>query len=451
MVIIREVFKNVDYYPPQVPSPGWTARTKRLVLLICLLLFGLLMWQLSDALPLVLVAVILAYLLNPMVVFFEQRILSHGPLSKKANRSLAVALTFVVVVSVIIIILLVVVPVLVGQFEEFGGKIPGLLRNLEESVEEWLSQPIIINGEPFKMNGEVFIPLERLREATGNPSDDVFQLENLDLMPTIQGFIGTVTSPAVSVVGGALTALINLIFLVTLMSYLMNDGPRFAEHVIAAAPPDYRNDARRLLQELALVWDAYLRGQLLLCLIIGVLVFIAATLLGVPNALILGLISALFEFIPAIGPALALFPAVLLALSSQSSTLPFLEGTTFALVVAVVRVSLQHFHVMVIVPRVMGRRLNLHPFMIIVALIAGASLGGALGIVLAAPALASARVLGHYIYGKLTDQNPFSEPRPDTMSKTDGGVLVRQLWDTGTQWLQQRLSHGLRPADHNQS
>lgn len=437
-------------YPPQITSPAWTARTKRIVALICMGLIGLLLWRLNDALPIVMVSVILAYLLNPLVVFFEQRVLVYGPLRGRPHRPLSVALSFVVIIAIIFIILLVVVPVLVDQFEEFGGRVPGLLRNLEHTLEEFLSQPIIINGEPLRMDGEIFIPLVRLQEATGNPDGELFHLENLDLVPTMQSFIETLTTPAFSVVGGALTALINLIFLVTMVSYLMNDGPRFVEHIVEAAPRSYRSDIRRLFYELAQVWDAYLRGQLMLCLIIGVLVFIAATLLGVPNALILGLISALFEFIPAIGPALALFPAVLLALSSQSSTLPFLEGTTFALVVAIVRVSLQHLHVMLIVPRVMGRRLNLHPFIIIVALIAGTSFGGALGLVLAAPTVASLRVMGHYIYGKLTDQNPFPTPEPGTIPKVDRGVWIRQTAETVAQKLQDRLSGGLRPADHNQ-
>jgi predicted PurR-regulated permease PerM len=191
------------------------------------------------------------------------------------------------------------------------------------------------------------------------------------------------------------------------MFYLLRDGGRFYHALVEFITPTYRNDTRRLLYELAKVWNGYLRGQLILCLFIGVLVFIAATVLGLPNPLVLGLISGLLEFIPNLGPFLALIPATLLALVSQSSTMPFLEGPIFALVVIIVWTAIQNIEAIIVVPHVMGGSLNLHPVIILVGVLVGASLAGALGVILAAPTIASARVLGHYLYGKLTDQEMF--------------------------------------------
>jgi predicted PurR-regulated permease PerM len=136
-------------------------------------------------------------------------------------------------------------------------------------------------------------------------------------------------------------------------------------------------------------------------------VFVAATVLGVPNPLVLGLIAGVLEFVPNLGPLLALVPAALLALVSQSNTLPFLEGPTFALVVIIVWTLIQNVESLIIVPRVMGGSLNLHPVVVIVGVLAGASFAGALGVILAAPAIASVRLLLHYIYGKVTDQQVF--------------------------------------------
>jgi predicted PurR-regulated permease PerM len=189
--------------------------------------------------------------------------------------------------------------------------------------------------------------------------------------------------------------------------YLMRDGHTFVHRLVEFTPTTYRNDVRRILYELAQVWSAYLHGQIILGLVMGTVVFTVATLLGVPNPFILGTLSGLLEFIPNIGPALALIPAALLALSSQSSTLPFLSGLPFAIVVIVVWTALQNIEAIFLVPRIVGGRLNLHPFIVIIAIIGGASLVGALGIILAAPMVASARVLLQYIYGKLTDQNMF--------------------------------------------
>jgi predicted PurR-regulated permease PerM len=167
-------------------------------------------------------------------------------------------------------------------------------------------------------------------------------------------------------------------------------------------------------------------------------VFTTATLLGVPNPFLLGTLSGLLEFIPNIGPALALFPAALLALSSQSNTLPFLSGVPFAIVVIVAWTALQNIEAIFLVPRIVGGRLNLHPFIVIIAIIGGASLVGALGIILAAPMVASARVVAQYIYGKLTDHNPFPAANSE-VSTPAMFTPVRRTLDTVNQQIQERV------------
>src|SRR5690606_25717230 len=284
---------------------------------------------------------------------------------------------------------------------------PAVLEEAQESIRQALIQPIVISGQEF-------VPLEQINQFFGTDANGQ-PLQNVDLAGAVQSFLGSLTGPAFSIVGSAFRTIINLLFLITLMFYLLRDGRRFYDAVIDFTSESYRNDVRRLFYELGQVWDAYLRGQLILCLFIGVLVFIAASVLGVPNPLVLGLISGLLEFVPNLGPLLALIPAALLALVSQSSTLPFLEGPTFALVVIVVWTVIQNIEAIVVVPRIMGGSLNLHPVVVIIGVVAGASLAGALGVILAAPVIASGRLLGHYIYGKVTDQQVF----PSTPEEED--------------------------------
>lgn len=393
-------------YPPPIESPAWTARTKRIVALICLLLVGLAFWRLTDILPIIVIAMVLSYLLNPITTWLDRKVLSaRNP--ETSHRSFAIVLTFILMVIFLVLVVLLVVPVLFEQLEEFVQRIPTLLDNIEVSIEAVLNQPINIAGQ-------VIVPMESLREITGTPAtDEVISLESLNIPAAITGFVRSLTGPAFSFLGGAVNAIINFIFLLTLMFYLIKDGGQFVNNTVEITPVTYRSDMRRLFYELGQVWDAYLRGQLILSLSMGVLVFIAATILDVPNAPILGMLSALLEFIPTLGPALALIPAALLALSSQSSTLPFLEGPTFAIVVIIVWTLLQNIEAVILVPRVMGESLNLHPFVVMVGVLAGASLAGALGVILAAPVIASARVIGQYIYGKLTDKDPFPPPPTD--------------------------------------
>lgn len=182
-----------------------------------------------------------------------------------------------------------------------------------------------------------------------------------------------------------------------------------------------------MLYELGQVWNAYLRGQLTLALFMGVVVFTIATLIGMPNPLILGMISLLLEFIPSIGSGLAIFPAAILALTAQSSTFPGLQGLPFALTVVIIWALLQNIEAYILVPRIMGGSLNLHPIAVILGIIAGSSLAGVLGIILAAPTVASLRIFGQYIYGKLMDRDPFPAMIRRNTNSPIGDWLRRNL------------------------
>jgi predicted PurR-regulated permease PerM len=418
----------VNNVPPPLTSPAWTGRTKRLIAGIVVAVLALLTLRLSEALPIVGVAVILAYLLTPLVNFIENRMLAYSPLMGRSRRNLAVVFTYVLLITVFIVIILVVVPTIAQQFDQFGRRIPEFLSTLEISLEDSLSQPLSFNGAPILIGGEPFIPLERLREVTGvEHVTDLIQLQDVDLVGTTQTFIGSLTGPAFSFVGGALTAIINITFLLSMMFFLMRDGSIFIDHLIDVTPSGYRGDVRRLFYELGQVWHAYLRGQLTLALVMGTVSFLMASLLGVPNPLILGVLSGLLEFIPSIGSGLAIFPAALMALTSESATIPFLEGAPFAIVAVIAWATLQNVEAIILVPRIMGGSLNLHPFVVIVAIIAGASLAGVLGIILAAPMVASLRVFGQYIYGKLMDREPFPPVKVRQHKPLSREVVIRRL------------------------
>jgi predicted PurR-regulated permease PerM len=408
----------------QAHSPGWNRRTKRTVVLICMVVAGLLLWQVVEILPLIIVSVLLAYLLTPLVNFNEQVLLRWLPF---ARRGWSVVLAFLVVVMLIVLVLIIVLPVLFRQVQEFGSSIPRVLTNIEVEAQRILSEPLSFNGEEILLDGKPIIPLERLQEVTGVEGiSGLFQLENLNLPAAVQGFLGSVgglTGPAFSFLGGAFTAALNITFLLVMVFYLTKDGDKFLTYIVDLAPAGYQSDTRRLFVELGLIWNAYLRGQLILCVLIGTVVFVAATVLGLPNAPILGLVAGILEFIPAIGPALAMILAVLLALVSTSSTIPILSGPSFALVVIAVWSVIQNLEAFFVVPRVMGNNLNLHPFAVIVAVIAGASLAGAPGVILAAPSLATARLGAQYIYNKLLDRDPF--PVRENVRNTGTMTIVR--------------------------
>src|SRR5688572_20621723 len=101
--------------PPPISSPAWTSRTKRIVMLICLLLAGLIVWRLTGILPIILVAVVLAYLFNPVTTWLDRHLLSRRAPEGSSHRTLAIILTFVLLIVLLVLVVGVVVPVLVNQ------------------------------------------------------------------------------------------------------------------------------------------------------------------------------------------------------------------------------------------------------------------------------------------------------------------------------------------------
>jgi len=400
----------VNGQPPAISSTRWGTRTKRTVVLILLVLLGVALWNVLDILPLIIIALLLSYLLWPMVNFFQYRVLRPLPFLGRAGAILA---TFLVLLSLFILGIVIIIPVVVAQLQELGANLPTFVANIQTEFERALSREISL---PLVNNGDPFVPLEALQQITGGANGEEGEAaQTFDLVGVVTQFIGSVgglTGPALGVLGTFFNTIFNFTLLIVIMFYLMRDGDKFAHQIVDLTPLSYRGDVARLLYELGRVWNAYLRGQLILCLSVGTAVYIAALVLGLPNATILGLLAGILEFIPNLGPLLAMIPAAFLALLSQSSTFPFLEGLPFALTVIVIWILIQNLEALFLVPRIMGSNLNLHPVVVMIAVIAGASLAGPLGIILAAPATATARLIGQYLYGKLFDVDPFPMPKP---------------------------------------
>lgn len=198
-----------------------------------------------------------------------------------------------------------------------------------------------------------------------------------------------------------------MVFVFIISLYLAIDLPNFSGYVKDfAQQPGYRADAERLLPELSHVWRAYLRGQIILGLVIFIVVWIGLTLLGVQNSLALGLLGGLLEFVPTLGPVLSAGVAILVAFFQPSNYLG-LEAWQFALAVLILMVVIQQVENNLLVPRIVGGALDLHPVLVIVGVFMGAALAGVLGAILAAPIVASLKVVGQYTWRKLFDLPPF--------------------------------------------
>jgi hypothetical protein len=149
------------------------------------------------------------------------------------------------------------------------------------------------------------------------------------------------------------------------------------------------------------------------------------------------------EVIPNLGPVIALIPAVLVALVQGSNFLP-VSNLAFALIVVLVYTLIQQIENNFLVPRIMGQSLKLHPLFVLVGVVVGASFAGILGAFLAAPVLASLKVLGIYAHAKIIDQDPLAQP--SVIVVVDPAAKAMQSpWSRLRRWFDQRRNSG-QPA-----
>ncbi len=387
---------------PKVPSsPFWSASSKRTVLVITLVLALLLLYRVRIVLLPLSLATILAYLLAPLVNLLT-RIL-------RLPRLLVIVCLYLALVVLIVSIPVTAIPPLVNQISVFIGNVPRYLADLGAFFDDPI---VLIEGYE--------IPVHEL------PFDQVFDSLSanvVDIVQTLGGrtltIFGSVASLTISTVGW-------LILVLIISFYLVKDHDRLFDAVLNLTPENYRSDVRRLGEQISLTWNAFLRGQLVLCVAVGLIVYIVASILGLPNAGTLAIFAGFMELIPTFGPVLAAIPAIFLAIfQSDSSWLGnFMSPFWFALLVAGIYALIYQFENYVLVPRIIGYHLKLHPLVVLVGVVGGAAIAGVLGILLAAPVLASARLILRYIYCKLLDQPPFAQGH-EVLQPVDTAVLPK--------------------------
>ncbi len=369
-------------------SPLWSRTTKTIVVIGGLLLLAALVMRFRTLLIMLVMAAILAYLLDPLISFIDRR--------TNIRRGLIIAVVYLVLAAA-----------LVGGFFALGvasyqqaanliEQAPALIENSAAALALLANRTEPLTIGPFSFNPDI-VPWERLPE------------ELLGMVQPLLTQSGSVVSRFAS---STARTVFNLLFIFVLSIYLATDLPRFGGYVKSFAQrPGYRKDAEQLMPRLRHVWSAYLRGQIILALIIFLTVWIGLTLLGVQNSLALGLLAGLLEFLPNVGPVISAGVTIIVAFFQPSNYMG-LASWQFALVVLALMIVIQQLENHLLVPRIVGGALDLHPIIVIVGLFMGASLAGILGAILAAPIIASLKLFGNYAWRKLFDLPPFPEEEP---------------------------------------
>ena len=351
--------------------PTWPFQIKVIVSLILLAFFVFLLSRFSSVLPPLILAIILAFVISPMTAAIEKRL--HLP------RLVAMLLAYLLIFIFLTLIPAVLIPMLATEFEGINLDVLLIIKNLQTFV----SQPLFLAGLPIQTD----------------------QILNQISLAT-QGFFDAFLGQTVELLLAVISSVVWLIFIVIVSFYVVKDGDQIQQWVEDTVPPVFREDYVQLREQIGQIWVSFFRGQLILALVVCCLFIVIGLVLGLPFALGLGVLAGLLEFLPSIGHGIWLIIATGLALLAGSTWLP-IPNWGFAILIICLHIIFQQFDLNYLIPRIIGRSVHLPPLVVILGIVTGAVSAGLLGIPLAAPTIASARVILRYIYRNLFDMEPF--------------------------------------------
>ena len=356
------------------------ARRNRLILwTVLVLLVVLMLWAARRVLLPYILGLVMAYLLLPLVNWLDR----HMPRrlrTWKLARPLAIILTYLLVLVILTGIIAFFVPLVVDQVEILVDKWPSLTRQ----VQEWGTQ-----GRGWY--NAAIAALERISPTWKETVETALKNMAAEILAAVQeGVVATVRT-----VSSTVSFVIGLVVIPFWLFYILNDEQQVKEGVLNALPHQLRPDVQCIASLVDDVLSAYIRGQLLLCLFVGGMATIALFLIGVPFALVLGLVAGILEALPYVGPILGAIPAVVVALLADPGS---------ALWVAAAFFGIQQVENLVLAPRISGESVKLHPAMVMVVLVIGNELAGFLGMLVAVPVTAALRDTFKYLYLRFLDE-----------------------------------------------
>jgi predicted PurR-regulated permease PerM len=385
-----------------------------LILAIALLL------RLRELLVPLILALLLAYLLHPVVTRLERWL--------RLPRWAAVLLTYV-------ILILLIGGIVAGMGLAISQQLVGLVQDIG-NLSALLPEMLGSMAERTYVIGPWTIDMARIN------LDPILQSLITSVRPVL-----TQTGLVLASVAGATASTIGLLVIAMVIGfYLLLESGSLGEGFIELVPPAFRQDFQSLMDETGRVWQAFLRGQLILGLAVGIMVTVVLSALGLRFSLVLGLIAGLLEFVPMFGPAIAGAAAVVVALLQGADNWWGLAPIWFAVVVLAAFIIIQQVENNILVPRIIGLTLNLHPLTVLLGVLAGGILAGLLGVLLAAPTLATLRLWLGYIYRKTAGLDSMPPPVTEPAHTEPRPGLGRRLV-AGLTNLQRRLRSGRRRDD----
>ena len=356
-------------------------------LLLYAILFSGVGWIISTYKVLfgpLIISCLIAYLLYPGVTWIADR--------TRIDRRKIVPLVYIIFLVFLVLVAIYLVPTIVSQANLLASQLDNI-SELAEILEADLESLLEFNL-PIKS----FVEELETNVANTLKPDRIFRI-----------------------LQGVSTNIVWVIIIFITSFHLLRDWPLLREWFFGLSPKQLEPDLRRLHKEIKLVWQAYLRGQLVIMLILGIFSGIGAAVVGIPGALILGVLAGALALIPSLGPAVATGIAALVAWNQGSIHFNLSNPAVTLIVVAIFQV-IQLIEGFWLTPRIMGRRLNLHPGLILIAVVGTLFTLGALMALIIIPILGSFELVFLYIQRRRAgfDPWPVQESVPDLDPDEDG-------------------------------
>lgn len=351
----------------------WSDSFRYIVGLIIFVAFVALLIYAREAVKALVIAAFVAYLISPAVSLLMER--------TKLSRTAAVNFVYFTALIVLVGVPSILTPIFFDEIKIVAQDLLALSDDLSSTL-----------SNPFQVGGIIF-HFEQLGESLAHLQDTV-------LTPLPEQALALLETTSVNVLW--------LLVIIVSVHLFMTEWPRIREGIVELAPSAYHEDMREIFNRLRRVWMAYLRGQIVLMIIVGIVFTIAWLIIGIPGALVLGALAGLFTLVPDVGPFLAVALAMGVALLEGSSWIPlenfWVAGIVF--VVYLVLINLKNFWLR---PYIMGRSVHMNEALIFIAIMVATILEGIMGALLVVPILASMAVILEYLRRRVLKLPPFAD------------------------------------------
>ncbi|MFQ5615901.1 MAG: AI-2E family transporter [Anaerolineales bacterium] len=388
-------------------SPKWGSTLKLVIGLTFVAIIGALLARFRNIVGPLLMAFILAYVLHPLA----SRLSTATRLSWRA----AVNLIYLLMVTSVIAFFTI---TSVATVQQARSLVDTVRRFVENELPQLVSN---LSTQAYKI-GPFYVDFTRI---LGQYDLDALVNQVLGLVQPVLGQAGGVVSALAS---GTLSTLGWGFFILLVSYFTLADVGRFPDRLAGIEIPGYDADIRRLGRELGHIWNAFMRGQLILFIVTAASAFLLMSILGLRNALALSLLAGAARFVPYVGPFITWAVTGMVAFF-QTGNYFGLESFTYSLVVIGGIVLLDQIFDNLVTPRLYGSALGVHPAAVLVAAIVAANLIGFIGLLLAAPVLATLTLFGRYATRKMLDLDPWPESEPEGKIEFPGISTARRWGD----------------------